>query len=130
MSARVLVVDDVPHMRARLLALLGPVDGLEPVGASPADPSLWPLLERARPDVVVVGWAPSARAGAAFCRRAKRGRRAPCVLATTPTSEPADVFDALLAGADGVVGRDAGDAEVATAVRALAAGVRLWREAG
>jgi hypothetical protein len=28
------------------------------------------------------------------------------------------------------VGRDAGDAEVATAVRALAAGVRLWREAG
>ena len=130
MSISVLVVDDVPHVRARLLGLLGAADGFEPVGASPPDASLWPLLQRTRPDVVLVGCAPSAQAGAIFCRRAKATRRAPSVLATTATAEPEDVLPALLAGADGVVRRDARNDELLTAIRALAAGVRLWRQAG
>lgn len=130
MSTHVLVVDDVPHVRARLFDLLDRTAGLEPVGASPADASFWPLLERVRPHVVLVGFAPSGEAGAVFCRRAKSGRQPPYLLATIPTAEPEDVLPALLAGADGIVRRDAGDGEILAAVRALAAGVRLWREAG
>ena len=50
---RVLVVDDSPAIRARLMALLGEVGGLDVIGASAADEALRVLRDRGA-DVVVL----------------------------------------------------------------------------
>ena len=75
MSVRVLVIDDLPLARAELVEVLGELDGIEPVGAAAASTMLWPLLERTRPDVVLVGCERSPRDALVFCRRAKRPQK-------------------------------------------------------
>jgi DNA-binding NarL/FixJ family response regulator len=125
MSVRVLVIDDLPLARAELVEVLGELDGIEPVGAAAASTMLWPLLERTRPDVVLVGCERSPRDALVFCRRAKRAEPAPSVVAVTATTDAAAVVPALLAGADGVVAADADPGALAAAIRRVAAGERL-----
>ena len=100
---RVLVVDDHPVLRAGLEAVLRAEPGFRCVGAAADGETMWRLLRRTRPDVVVLDHRLGAEDGVALCRALKTEPVAPAVLLYTADPNPALRVEALDAGAAGLV---------------------------
>jgi DNA-binding NarL/FixJ family response regulator len=123
-AIRVLVVDDHPAVRTGLLAMLADEPGLEPAGAAAcaADAHEAWLAGDERPDVVLVDYHLPDEDGLSLCLWLKTARPAPAVVIYSAFADEGLVLPAVVAGADGIVGKSSDPAEVSAVVRAVAAG--------
>ena len=122
---RILNVDDHPAMRAGLSAVLRAEPGLVPLNAAASVSDLWPMLNRTKPDVVVLDYHLPGDDGLILCRRIKRQLAAPAVLLYSAYADASLMIPARLAGVDGLVSKAAPANELYDAIRRVARGERV-----
>ncbi|MGW7223516.1 response regulator transcription factor [Streptomyces sp. NPDC054826] len=121
-AIRVLLVDDDPLVRAGLSLMLGGADDIDIVGEAADGGEVDALVDRTRPDVVLMDIRMPTVDGLA-ATEALRGRdKAPQVIVLTTFHADEQVLRALRAGAAGFVLKDTPPAEIVAAVRRVAAG--------
>jgi DNA-binding NarL/FixJ family response regulator len=119
---RIVVIDPQPAIRAGLSMLLRTEPGLVPVGAAAGAHDGAELVERLRPDVVLLEPHLLDGDGLGLCRRLRADRDGPRVLLYASEPEPVLGLLARVAGADGLVSKTAEATELFAAVRAVARG--------
>ena len=117
----VLIVDDNSFFRAGLRSILAE-QGFDVVGEAPTGDAALPLIERRRPDVIMMDLTMPGMSGAEATRRICETKRAPAVLVLTVATGHHDVIEALEAGAAGYLLKDAPPDEIARAIRAAVEG--------
>lgn len=124
MSARIRIVlaDDQAIIRDGLETVLGLVDDVEVVGTAADGAEAVALVAATRPDVALMDLRMPVLDGAAATRRVTAETPGTAVLVLTTFADDADIVAALQAGARGYLTKDAGRAELAAAIRAVAAG--------
>jgi len=126
-SIRVLIADDQAVIRAGYATILGSQADIEVVGEAEDGRVAVELAERVRPDVIVMDVRMPALDGIAATKLiAGPGvERPPRVLVVTTFNFDQYVYEALRAGASGFLLKDASPAQLAEAVRTIAAGESL-----
>jgi DNA-binding NarL/FixJ family response regulator len=123
---RLVVVDDHPALRAGLRTVLESEPGLVFAGESNGEEeSLWPVLNRARPDLVLLDYHLPRSDGMQLCYRIKQDVPAPRVLMFTAYASPTLALPATLARADGLVSKGVGARDLFEALRRVHAGEPL-----
>jgi DNA-binding NarL/FixJ family response regulator len=119
---RIAVIDPQPAVRAGLSMLLRTEPGLVPVGAAIGAHDGAELVERLRPDVVLLEPHLLDGDGLGLCRRLRAGRDGPRVLLYA--SEPDGTLGLLarVAGADGLVDKTTDPHELFRAIRTIVRG--------
>lgn len=126
---RVIVVDDHPALRAGLRTVIDAEPGIVFAGESDGgEESLWPLLERARPDLILLDYHLPHADGFQLCYRIKHKLPAPKVIVYSAYASPALALPAMLARADGLIDKGLGARELFEAIRRVNAGERLLPE--
>jgi DNA-binding NarL/FixJ family response regulator len=119
---RVAIVDPQPAVRAGLVALLRGEPGLVPVGAAGSAAEALALIARTAPDLVLLEPRSGDGEGLQLCRRIAAGEHAPRIVAYTDAADPALVLAMRVAGADGLIDKQAPPAELFEAIRVVARG--------
>jgi DNA-binding NarL/FixJ family response regulator len=119
---RIVIVDPQPASRAGLSMLLRTEPGLVPVGAATGAHDGPELVERQRPDVVLLELHLPDGDGVALCRRLRALDSPPQVILYTAEPEASLGLLARVAGAAGVVDKAAEPEELFEAVRVVARG--------
>jgi DNA-binding NarL/FixJ family response regulator len=119
---RIAVIDPQPAVRAGLAMLLRTEPGLVPVGAAAGAGDGVELVERLRPDVVVLEPQILDGDGLGLCRRLRAGGDPPRVLLYTPAPDATLALLARVAGADGLLGKEIEPAQLFEAIRVIARG--------
>src|SRR3954469_25103408 len=117
---RLLLVDDDPLVRAGLSLMLGGADDIEIVGEAADGSEVEALVDRTRPDVVLMDIRMPAVDGLTATERLHRRAEAPQVVVLTTFHADEQVLRALRAGAAGFVLKDTPPAEILAAVRRVA----------
>jgi DNA-binding NarL/FixJ family response regulator len=117
----VFIVDDHSFFRSGLRSLLAE-HGFEVVGEAPSGEAALPLVERRRPDLVVMDLNMPGMSGVEATRRLSERSPAPTVLVLTVSMAQADVIDALEAGAAGYLLKDSPSDELARGIWAALEG--------
>jgi DNA-binding NarL/FixJ family response regulator len=121
-SIRVVVVDDQEVVRAGIAALLAAQEDIEVVGEAADGAAALAEVARTRPDVVVMDIRMPVMDGLTATRELAGGPR---VLVLTTFDADENVYRALRAGASGFLLKGARPAELAEAIRVVAAGEAL-----
>ncbi|MEU5593204.1 response regulator transcription factor [Streptomyces sp. NPDC020298] len=121
-AIRLLLVDDDPLVRAGLSLMLGGADDIEIVGEAADGGQAEALVERTRPDVVLMDIRMPSVDGLTATERLRGRADAPQVVVLTTFHADEQVLRALRAGAAGFVLKDTPPAEIVAAVRRVAAG--------
>jgi DNA-binding NarL/FixJ family response regulator len=121
-ATSVVVVDDHAAVRLGLSVAISSRPGLVCVGAVPDGELVPGLIQRARPDVVVLDYELPRVNGLELCRQIKSGVPAPAVVIYSAYVDRALTVPALLAGVDGMVHKGAPALELFEAIGAVAAG--------
>ncbi|MFJ5268517.1 response regulator [Streptomyces sp. NPDC088358] len=121
-AIRLLLVDDDPLVRAGLSFMMGGADDIEIVGEAADGSEVEALVERTRPDVVLMDIRMPTVDGLAATERLRGRRDAPQVVVLTTFHADEQVLRALRAGAAGFVLKDTPPADIVDAVRRVAAG--------
>ncbi|KYK14607.1 MULTISPECIES: response regulator transcription factor [Streptomyces] len=121
-AIRLLLVDDDPLVRAGLSFMLGGADDVEIVGEAADGDEVAGLVDRTRPDVVLMDIRMPGVDGLTATERLRGRPEAPQVIVLTTFHADEQVLRALRAGAAGFVLKDAPPAEILDAVRRVAAG--------
>jgi DNA-binding NarL/FixJ family response regulator len=122
---RVMSVDDHPALQAGLQTVLRTEPGLIPVGTAASEFELWPVLERTRPDVVLLDYHLPRSDGLLLCHRIKQTLQAPRVLIYSAYADASLAVPAVIAGADGLLHKSAPANDLFNAIRTVAGGERL-----
>jgi two-component system response regulator NreC len=119
---RTLIVEDHAVVRAGLRLVLEQAEGVECVGeAGDADDAVRQAGE-VQPDVVVLDVSMPGRSGVEALPDLLAAAPGAAVLILSMQDDPAYVREAFAGGASGYVLKEAGDAELVTAIREVAAG--------
>ncbi|MGX4688973.1 response regulator transcription factor [Streptomyces sp. JNUCC 63] len=121
-AIRLLLVDDDPLVRAGLSLMLGGADDIEIVGEAADGSEVQALVDRTRPDVVLMDVRMPGVDGLTATERLRGHPEAPQVVVLTTFHADEQVLRALRAGAAGFVLKDTPPAEIVQAVRRVAAG--------
>ncbi|MFG3318158.1 response regulator [Streptomyces sp. NPDC048171] len=121
-AIRLLIVDDDPLVRAGLSLMLGGADDVEIVGEAADGDEVEALVDRTRPDVVLMDIRMPVVDGLAATERLRGRAEAPQIIVLTTFHADEQVLRALRAGAAGFVLKDTPPAEILDAVRRVAAG--------
>jgi DNA-binding NarL/FixJ family response regulator len=121
-AIRLLLVDDDPLVRAGLSFMLGGADDIEIVGEAADGDEAEALVERTRPDVVLMDIRMPTVDGLTATERLRSRADAPQVVVLTTFHADDQVLRALRAGAAGFVLKDTPPADILDAVRKVAAG--------
>ncbi|MEU8946548.1 response regulator transcription factor [Streptomyces sp. NPDC048489] len=121
-AIRLLLVDDDPLVRAGLSLMMGGADDIEIVGEAADGSEVEALVDRTRPDVVLMDLRMPTLDGLAATERLRRRPDAPQVVVLTTFHADEQVLRALRAGAAGFVLKDTPPADIVDAVRRVAAG--------
>ncbi|MFI9767741.1 response regulator [Streptomyces sp. NPDC052415] len=121
-AIRLLLVDDDPLVRAGLSLMMGGADDIEIVGEASDGAEVGDLVERTRPDVVLMDIRMPSVDGLTATERLRGRPDAPQVVLLTTFHADEHVLRALRAGAAGFVLKDTPPAEIVEAVRRVAAG--------
>lgn len=119
---RVLVVDDQAIVRDGLVTVLGFIPDLTVVAAASDGEEALALAELHEPDVVLMDLNMPGMDGTTATRTMLERRPDTAVLVLTTFADDVSILGALRAGARGYLTKDAGRAEIATAIRAVAQG--------
>ncbi|MFJ1809175.1 MULTISPECIES: response regulator [unclassified Streptomyces] len=121
-AIRLLLVDDDPLVRAGLAFMMRGADDIEIVGEAADGGEVEELVERTRPDVVLMDIRMPAVDGITATERLRGRQDAPQVVVLTTFHADEQVLRALRAGAAGFVLKDTPPAEILDAVRRVASG--------
>ncbi|MFD5800794.1 response regulator transcription factor [Streptomyces sp. NPDC127020] len=121
-AIRLLIVDDDPLVRAGLSLMLGGADDVEIVGEAADGDEVEALVDRTRPDVVLMDIRMPVVDGLAATERLRGRAEAPQIIVLTTFHADEQVLRALRAGAAGFVLKDTPPTEILDAVRRVAAG--------
>lgn len=121
-NIRVLVVDDQPLVREGLVILLERIENIEVVGSAADGRNALTLLDRLRPDVILMDLRMRGIDGIETTRRALAAHPDIVVLVLTTYPDDRSLFGALRAGASGYLTKDATLEEITAALRAVASG--------
>ncbi|CAL9317333.1 response regulator transcription factor [Streptomyces sp. SudanB135_2055] len=121
-AIRLLLVDDDPLVRAGLSFMLGGADDVEIVGEAADGDEVAGLVDRTRPEVVLMDIRMPGVDGLTATERLRGRPDAPQVIVLTTFHADEQVLRALRAGAAGFVLKDTPPAEILDAVRRVAAG--------
>ena len=113
----VLIVDDHSFFRSGLRSVLTE-HGLTVVGEADSGDAALPLIERRRPNVVLMDLNMPGMSGVEATRHVCARSRPPTVLVLTVSISETDVIEALEAGAAGYLLKDAPSDEICRAIRA------------
>ncbi|MEU5450456.1 MULTISPECIES: response regulator transcription factor [Streptomyces] len=119
---RLLIVDDDPLVRAGLTLMLGGGQGVDIVGEGADGSEVEELVERLRPDVVLMDIRMPVMDGLTATERLRRRPDAPEVVVLTTFHADEQVLRAIRAGAAGFVLKDTPPALILDSVRRVAAG--------
>ncbi|MFE4699758.1 response regulator [Streptomyces sp. NPDC056738] len=119
---RLVLVDDDPLVRAGLALMLGGAEDVEIVGEAADGSEVEELVDRTRPDVVLMDIRMPGVDGLTATERLRERAEAPQVVVLTTFHADEQVLRALRAGAAGFVLKDTPPAEILSAVRRVAAG--------
>lgn len=122
MTIRVVLIDDEPLVRAGLAAIIDSDPGLDVVGEAGDGADAIDLVNRMRPDVVIMDVRMPHIDGLEATRLLVARAQPPRVLILTTFDSDDYVFEALRAGADGFVLKPAQPAELIRAVYTVASG--------
>lgn len=122
---RILIVDDHPAVRAGLVAVLRSEPGLVPVGAAADESEGWRLVQRARPDLVLLDLHLPGGNSLALCRRIKRLEPQTKVLIYSAFAHDELAIAATLAGADGMLDKTEPMLELFDGIRRVHRGEHL-----
>jgi DNA-binding NarL/FixJ family response regulator len=126
---RVIVVDDHPALRAGLQTVLNSEPGIVCAGESSGEEeTLWPLLRRVAPDVVLLDYHLPKGDGLQLCYRIKHDVPAPRVMVFSAYAGADLILPARLARADGLLSKGVGARELFEAIRRVAKGEALLGE--
>ena len=118
---RVAIVDRHPTVRAGLDAILGAQPDMVAVGGAADGRELWPLLHRARPDVVVLDASPGP-AALALCLQITSRLLGPRVILFASEVTHDKLVPAALAGADAIADKASDVRELLQSIRTVARG--------
>jgi DNA-binding NarL/FixJ family response regulator len=121
-AIRLLLVDDDPLVRAGLSFMLGGAGDVEIVGEAADGDEVEALVDRTRPDVVLMDIRMPGVDGLTATERLRGRADAPQVVVLTTFHADEQVLRALRAGAAGFVLKDTPPAQILDAVRRVAAG--------
>jgi len=124
-AVRVVVADDQRVVRDGLVSLLGLLPGVAVVGAAADGDEAVAMVERLRPDVVLMDLRMPRCDGVEATRRVMQAAPATRVVVLTTYADDESVFSALQAGARGYLTKDAGAEEIGRAIAAVHAGEAL-----
>ncbi|MEY9851724.1 DNA-binding NarL/FixJ family response regulator [Leifsonia sp. EB41] len=119
---RVVVADDQAIIRDGLVTVLGLLPDVEVVGSASDGAEAVALAVAERPDVVLMDLRMPVLDGVGATERIVREAPGSAVLVLTTFADDDSILAALRAGARGYLTKDAGRAELASAVRAVARG--------
>jgi DNA-binding NarL/FixJ family response regulator len=119
---RVVIVDPQPAVRAGLASLLRSEPGLVPVGAAGSAQEALETVARTAPDLVLLEPLLGTGDGLQLIRRITGAENAPRVVAYTEIGDPALEVALRVAGADGLVDKQAPPEELFEALRTVARG--------
>jgi DNA-binding NarL/FixJ family response regulator len=119
---RVVLADDQRLVRESLGTMLGLMDGIELVAAAADGEEALALVERHRPDVVLMDLGMPRLDGIEATRRLRRRHPDVEVIALTTYADDESVLNALAAGARGYLTKDAGSEDIHAAIMTVAAG--------
>ncbi|WP_295011890.1 response regulator transcription factor [uncultured Microbacterium sp.] len=119
---RILIADDQAIVRDGLETVLNLVPDLTVVATAADGAEAVQLIAALQPDVALMDLRMPVLDGVAATRRVAQGGTGTAVLVLTTFADDADIVSALRAGAQGYLTKDAGRAELAAAIRAVAAG--------
>jgi DNA-binding NarL/FixJ family response regulator len=119
---RVLLVDDDALVRAGLSMMLNGAGGLVIVGEAGDGDQVPAAVAKYRPDVVLMDLRMPRVDGVTATRRLRRAPRPPEVIVLTTFDADENVLGALRAGASGFLLKDSPPADIADAIRRVAAG--------
>ena len=122
MTIRVLVVDDQAIVRDGLVTVLSLVPDLQVVGQAADGAEAIAAVDRHVPDVVLMDLRMPGVDGPTATARIVAEHPGVAVLVLTTYADDDSIVTAMRAGARGYLTKDAGRAEIAAAVRAVAAG--------
>ena len=123
---RVVVIDDHPALRAGLHTVLDAEPGIVFAGESDGDEqTVWPLLNRTEPDLVLLDYHLPRGDGLQLCYRIKQRVPAPKVLVFSAYAGPALALPATLARADGLLDKGVPARDLFEAIRLVNRGERL-----
>jgi DNA-binding NarL/FixJ family response regulator len=123
---RVLVADDHPIVRDGLRLLLGSAPDIDVVGEAANGAEAVATAAKVQPDVVVMDLHMPELNGIEATRRLVRDQPHVAVLVVTMFDDDDSVFAAMRAGARGYLLKDADQAEIVRAVRAVASGEAIF----
>ena len=130
-AIRAVVVDDHPTFRIGMSALLDEIDGVEVVGEAANQDDAVVLVERTRPDVVVMDLDLGHGSGVEATRQVMARVPSAAVLVISMHGEDDSLYAAMRAGSRGYLLKGAEPEEIERAVRTVAAGgVVLGPEVG
>lgn len=118
-ALRLLIVDDQPLIRRGLAMMLGTEPGIEVVGQAADGLEAIELADRTRPDVVVMDLQMPRASGVVATREITARHPATRVVVLTTYDHDELVFEAIRAGAQAYLLKDATEAEVLETVRAV-----------
>jgi DNA-binding NarL/FixJ family response regulator len=119
---RVCVVDDHPALRTGLSTVIRSEIGMEFAGAASRPDEALTLVERVRPDVILVDYHLPGEDGILLCQRLKTLPRPPKVLVYSAYSDSALAIPAIVAGADGITNKAALADDLLDTIRRVARG--------
>jgi two-component system response regulator DevR len=119
---RVCVVDDHPALRTGLWAVIRCEPGMGFAGSASGSDEAVTLIERVRPDVVLVDYQLPEEDGILLCQRLKTLPDPPKVIVYSAYSDPALAIPAIVAGADGLTNKAVLADDLLDAIRLVARG--------
>jgi DNA-binding NarL/FixJ family response regulator len=121
---RVVVVDDHELFVGGLVRMLSE-HGIDVVGTAHSGEAALEIVERVRPDVVLMDLSLPGISGVEATRRLRSAHPGQCVIVLTAISDEADLIEAILAGASGYLLKDASIDEILAGVEAALRGDSL-----
>jgi DNA-binding NarL/FixJ family response regulator len=120
---RVAIVDDHPALRAGLQTVLDSEPGIVCAGqCDGSEESLWPLLRRVNPDLLLLDYHLPKGDGLQLCYRVKQQLPAPRVIIFSAYAGPDMLLAARLAKADAVLNKGVGARDLFETIRGVADG--------
>jgi DNA-binding NarL/FixJ family response regulator len=121
---RILIVDDHPVVCAGLTSMLSAESGFEVVGSAASGAKALAMIERDRPDLVLLDLRMPGMDGIGVLDALKRTANPPYVVVLTSFEKEEDIYRSIRAGAHGYLLKDTSEAEMVAAISAVMEGER------